>query len=744
MYVLQSKNVAKILINRHLSSGAMSAAFVSLHGAQLRSVGFPEALVASLERKLRSEAFDAGDFFTVQQQPNGTRRAVCVAEQGLRAGGDVFLVDHAWSFRAADAHSQLAALPSLLARVAACAGVRVPDADDTGVAGADSDTDEEEEEEEEEERALRPRAWSRSGGDASSLPARVLASTWRLLGHYRLAAEGGSAEEEATYFLCDELGCALRHSASPNLALAPFIYFPQDGAGGVAFSLAWPLCDLEQGQEATRDLFAGEPPRSHRRAALLACFFRVPHFQCRQAWADWLRVEGAQEAPTYISVIPPPSFSSPLPPLRVYSDIDWIVDDLTHSCFTVVPYPCDADVVWTKAPLDGEIAHRLGAPPHALLNQFPGEECLVFKHLLARTCAGAAGAHGPQGWLPLTLNLESDLGALLGAHETACDAHRAAGGPPVPLWIVKPWNSGRSLDICVASCPQAVAAAARAGPKVCQAYIARPALYRGRKFDVRILLAVRAFAPLEAATWHETYIRVANRPYDTSPQALGDFQTSFTSMRQRGFSEEDVSEMTLASDLASQGLDWGAAMQRVRTMLRSLMAAASPHIGAFSRGRALYGIDVMFDEALNPKLLEVTFCPGVERPMSSDPGFLNKLFGHLILVRYGGMCASFAFAHVMRHFLRARMSASCRSSDTAIHKRRASSRAQTLHHFSLFVSSPSLSSVSLLRLPTRDHGAPRRAGHRLQRGRHRPRSVRRLCRRGLPRVCHGSQAGVLV
>ena len=62
--------------------------------------------------------------------------------------------------------------------------------------------------------------------------------------------------------------------------------------------------------------------------------------------------------------------------------------------------------------------------------------------------------------------------------------------------------------------------------------MALPALYRGRKFDVRVLVAVRSFAPLRALRWRTTYVRAANRAYTASPAALGDFQTQFTSMRQ--------------------------------------------------------------------------------------------------------------------------------------------------------------------------------------------------------------------
>ena len=74
----------------------------------------------------------------------------------------------------------------------------------------------------------------------------------------------------------------------------------------------------------------------------------------------------------------------------------------------------------------------------------------------------------------------------------------------------------------------------------------------------------------------------------------------------------------LAAELAAQGLDWCEAEARMRAMISALLLAAgqgpvaaacaalAPACGggAFPRARALYGVDVMFDAALNPKLLE--------------------------------------------------------------------------------------------------------------------------------------------
>jgi tubulin--tyrosine ligase-like protein 12 len=174
---------------------------------------------------------------------------------------------------------------------------------------------------------------------------------------------------------------------------------------------------------------------------------------------------------------------------------------------------------------------------------------------------------------------------------------------------------GRSLDMTIAPSLAAVAAASLTGPKVCQRYICDPLLYQGRKFDLRVLVAVRSFFPdCTALTWRDVFVRAANRRYTPAAAALGDFQTQFTSMRQGGFEEAAVSIEELAADMATQGLQWSVAEARMRGMIREVLAAAAPRVaaacggGAFARGRALYGIDVMFDREARPKLLEARPC----------------------------------------------------------------------------------------------------------------------------------------
>jgi hypothetical protein len=51
--------------------------------------------------------------------------------------------------------------------------------------------------------------------------------------------------------------------------------------------------------------------------------------------------------------------------------------------------------------------------------------------------------------------------------------------------------------------------------------------------------------------------------------------------------------------------------------------------GNLDKSRAYYGVDVMIDQDLNAKLLEVTFAPDMKRFALFKPDGFNELFGHL-------------------------------------------------------------------------------------------------------------------
>lgn len=93
-----------------------------MHAVLLASSGLPPSLHRRLFAKLSAERFDGGEWFGIEQCDDDARqrRLVMTSESpSMAAESDVFLVDHAWTFRLSDAYRQLKEAPGLAERMAA-------------------------------------------------------------------------------------------------------------------------------------------------------------------------------------------------------------------------------------------------------------------------------------------------------------------------------------------------------------------------------------------------------------------------------------------------------------------------------------------------------------------------------------------------------------------------------------------------------------------------------------------------
>lgn len=90
-----------------------------------------------------------------------------------------------------------------------------------------------------------------------------------------------------------------------------------------------------------------------------------------------------------------------------------------------------------------------------------------------------------------TYNLETNLSELIGDY---CSRKRDGRDN---LWILKPWNMARTIDTTVTENLSAIIRLMETGPKICQKYIEHPALFNGKKFDLRYIVLVRSIQPLE-------------------------------------------------------------------------------------------------------------------------------------------------------------------------------------------------------------------------------------------------------
>ncbi|KAG5006280.1 hypothetical protein JHK85_024822 [Glycine max] len=234
-----------------------------------------------------------------------------------------------------------------------------------------------------------------------------------------------------------------------------------------------------------------------------------------------------------------------------------LIPPTIQSSETRTKEPKDADIVWTSVQVDEDMKKAVGITEQQYINQFPFEASLVMKHHLAETIQKA---HGSPQWLQPTYNLETHLSQLIG-------------------------------DYCT-------------GPKICQKYIEQPALFQGRKFDLRYIVLAR----------------IANNQYSLDRSSLFEYETHFTVMNYRGtINHKNANDFVREFEEEHQ-VKWLDIHTRVRKMIRSVFeAAAGTHPEMQSpTSRAMYGVDVMLDSSFQPKLLEVTYCPDCTRACKYD------------------------------------------------------------------------------------------------------------------------------
>ncbi|KAJ9547926.1 hypothetical protein OSB04_020469 [Centaurea solstitialis] len=92
--------------------------FVKVHGLLLAAAGIPNSLYRKLFEKLSTETFDGGNYFQVEPVEDGRQRRLVLTSDSMAKESNVFLVDHALSFRLSDVPKQLQEVPGLAERMA--------------------------------------------------------------------------------------------------------------------------------------------------------------------------------------------------------------------------------------------------------------------------------------------------------------------------------------------------------------------------------------------------------------------------------------------------------------------------------------------------------------------------------------------------------------------------------------------------------------------------------------------------
>ena len=515
----------------------------------------------------------------------------------------IFLVDHAWTFRTDQARQQLSQVSGLASRMAGLMDIEETD-------------------------------------DLEEMVEAVLAQMWRYCQTYSIGNAESVEDRQPHWYIMDEFGSRIPHSDSPTYRTVPFM-FAGDGLG---YSLLFPVTPeaKEAGTEVSRDYIEGEARErgTEVRSALMCAWTRtdLTHVDTQQPEPDLTFWQSSRHAES----LPDPAANIPKLPrdrkLRVYSEYEFITNNLTHERFEMTENMADADILWLSSHFK-QFKEFSEETPEKRINQFPFENVITIKDMLCVVARRTAVKY-----LPATFNLVTELPQFVSYYQKLEkeeeDTH----------FIVKPWNLARALDTQVCSGLTHILRLPASGPKIAQKYLHNPVLFNREdlgpvKFDIRYIILLSSVEPLKVYAYNRFWLRFANIPF--SLDRLDVYEKHFTVMN---YKDTDLKQMFCHDfiklfEAQYPSVAWKDVEADIFKMLRAVFEGATSlpppaGIGHCPQGGAMYATDLMLDweenpvtmkKTMVPKLLEFNWLPDCERACVYYPEFFNNVFSVLWL-----------------------------------------------------------------------------------------------------------------
>ncbi|EYB89711.1 hypothetical protein Y032_0228g2856 [Ancylostoma ceylanicum] len=596
--------------------------FLNGHKSQLEAGGIPPELWGSLYTKLMQQTFDAGNYFRILCEETDTGRNWSVfATKDLHPVDEynVFLIDHAWTFRPHEARAQLEGLPQLVERMKNLLDIDVPECEcEESESENEVTTDEQERKIVQEkleasarEKAPLPRLESVDARlccavkDENSIVDRILSDMWKHIQTYTVRLKQEVDEESMpVWYIMDEFGVRISHSDAPNVKVVPLYFIPENAAYSVVFLTK----EVRDGEEICRDFADNALSRLHpewRRflmapwlehgLALNEVIDREPadeNFFLSGRTLDKLPQEAAQQKS--LEAIKNRDLSRPI---RIYADDLQLIDKLSAVKYEEIANWCAADVIWLRRHFR-DFDQLCTENPSALVNQFPHESCITVKDLLSAIIMDKNGGKAP-AWFQTCFNLNTELPQFVSHYH-----QRQASGLD-NTWIIKPWNLARGLDMHVSNDLRQIIRLIESGPKIACKYIERPVLFHRAdndcmvKFDLRYILFVNQVRPLRAYVYNNFWIRFAINQF--SLDRLDDIDTHFTVFNYGN--DEKILQMECGDfikrlEATYDSIKWHDIQLKINNVLKDALEAACSYdpprgVAKNVQSRAMYGADVM-------------------------------------------------------------------------------------------------------------------------------------------------------
>ena len=602
--------------------------FLEFHMPQLQSCAIPETLWPVLYYKLEKEVFDAGETFMivkVEQTPDDGNcenyegkisnwQVIVIAEDGIKKSdpNQIYLIDHAWTFRVDQMRTQLEEIPGLIERVASMMDIET------------------------------------AGKERQTLIEVVCKEIWKFSNTYSIGnASMGTEAAIPIWYIMDEFGSKIQHSDDPTCRMVPFVYIPTQ----MVYSLMFPLKDLDKNDYVTRDFAERISDPLERKACLLPWV--------TSDLRDVSFTQGNEEDDTFekykgdkIETLPSLDKNFPSLPIdrdiNVYTTLPHVKQYLKDPRYSMVDNFDEADIVWIRDHFR-DFKDLSENYPSKLINQFPCESIITVKDLLAIISQRASKKptdpdtlETNPAWLPTTYNLKTELPKFISYFQ-----HRDAKGLD-NHWICKPWNLARGLDHHITDNLSHIVRLRETGPKIACKYIEDPVLFSREeigpvKFDIRYVVLVTSVQPVTIHIHQQFLVRFANKSFTLD--SFHDYEKHYTVMNYKkgvDIKEMKCEEFMNLFESQYHSTKWEDIEFKICKVIKELFTAATslpppqgiPHS---PQSRAIYGLDFMLkwstndkgEKVMQPMLIEVNYGPDFSRHCEYYPKFLDDVFNVL-------------------------------------------------------------------------------------------------------------------
>eukprot|EP00794_Sanderia_malayensis_P019792 gene19792-21732_t len=414
-----------------------------------------------------------------------------------------------------------------------------------------------------------------------------------------------SKQHAPKWYVMDEVGSSMQHSSEPNFACMPFFFLNK----GIAFSLIWPLRDIGDGEQITRNflpnILHGETKDNYNaRVSILVPdeLMDVPKTILLEK--SQISAKSIADDINFIDIGVSGTSGARKTIFCDYVEFESLKTIVARLGCAATKNITDADILLPyKQPHIGAINSG------ALISHFKHEDMVLKKHQLAKHVKDHFGC---PAWFPRTFVLCDEMSQFI---------HMAVNEKPNTYWILRTSDSSTAeFEPVITGHLLRIARLSEAGNIIASEFALNGPLFKGRVFSLSYVILIKQTQPKLQMFVHTCpYITTAKTPfnqskmldeYDNSSLITKKPKESLNTNRQDEFEELKKVILQIAKKNLTE-CTWKDIEGKIFACVGSLFNSMKNNLNSFDNMKsfALVNADFVFNSKLEPLLVGIDSLP---------------------------------------------------------------------------------------------------------------------------------------